>query len=51
MKMSDADVMEVILSVDKNFDGEVDFSEGEKAHTILLFCCVFSRFITRYTDI
>ena len=30
MKMSDADVMEVILSVDKNFDGEVDFSEGER---------------------
>ena len=35
MKVSDADIMEVILSVDKNFDGEIDFDEGEKAHCIL----------------
>ena len=45
MKVSDADIMEVILSVDKNFDGEIDFDEGEKAHCILYLlafaCSIF----------
>jgi len=28
MKISDADVIDVIKSVDENFDGEIDFDEG-----------------------
>jgi Ca2+-binding EF-hand superfamily protein len=40
MKISDADIMEVILSVDKNFDGEIDFDEASCGICLLCTVCV-----------
>ena len=39
MKVSDDEVMDVIKSVDENFDGEIQFDEGEELFRV--FCCEF----------
>jgi len=38
MKISDADVMDVIKSVDENFDGEIDFDEGKYIYFEFVVC-------------
>lgn len=50
MKVSDDEVLEVIKSVDENFDGEIDFKEGEKSfrvfcqvHIIILYLLCLAR--------